>query len=52
MSMIRSVSLVGYTEMSPPVPAGTIAALAMIVPGISFKVDTSGRGSPVGQTVM
>src|ERR1035441_5106575 len=38
--------------MSPLVPAGTMAALAMMVPGTSFKVETSGRVWPGGQTVM
>ena len=32
MSMIRSVSLLAKRAMSPVVPAGTIAALATMVP--------------------
>ena len=37
--------------MSPPVPAGTMAPLATIVPVTSFEVDTRFGGVwPVGQT--
>src|SRR5215469_15307884 len=42
MSTTRSVVLVAYTSMLPDVPAGTMAALATIVPVGSFSVDTNG----------
>src|SRR5215469_5094141 len=51
MSTTRSVVSVTYTSMLPAVPAGTIAALATIVPVRSFSVDTKGWLCPVGQTV-
>src|SRR5438309_1851090 len=37
--------------MDPLAPAGTIAALAMAFPSGAFRVDTSGRGIPVGHSV-
>ena len=42
MSMTRSESFVAKTEMSPFVPAGTIAALAVTAPVTAFKVETNG----------
>src|SRR5579884_526448 len=47
--MIKSVSPPGRTSMDPfGVPAGTIAAFAMMLPSFEFSVDTFGYGSPVG----
>ena len=42
MSMITSVGLPARIVMPPLAPAGTIAALAMIVPLGEFRVDTPG----------
>lgn len=42
ISTIRCVVLMAYTSMFPDVPAGTIAALATIVPVSSFSVGTNG----------
>src|ERR1019366_9825251 len=42
MSITRSVLLVAKTLIAPSVPAGTIAALATIVPVRSFRVETLG----------
>ena len=51
MSITRSVSLLAYAVISPPVPAGTIAALATIVPVKLFSVDTGFAGFwPVGHS--
>src|ERR1019366_4248206 len=50
MSMTNCVLSVEYTEMSPPVPAGTTAAFATIVPVGSFRVETTGWDWPVGHT--
>ena len=41
----------GKTATAPPVPAGTMAALATIVPVGLFRVETMGCGTPTGQTV-
>src|ERR1700678_2402662 len=46
MSMIRSVGSVAITSMSPPVPAGTMAAFATTVPVGAFRVDEPGCGLP------
>src|SRR5262249_54724153 len=51
MSMTRSESLVTNTEMSPFVPAGTMAAFAVPTPVTAFSVDTKGCGCPAGQVV-
>src|SRR5690242_12245601 len=37
--------------MSPPVPAGTMAALAVLVPVGALSVDTPGRAWPAGHVV-
>ena len=42
ISMTRSESLVAKTAISPLVPAGTIAALAVTAPVGAFNVETSG----------
>lgn len=42
MSMTRSESCVAKTEISPFVPAGTIAALAVTAPVGAFRVETNG----------
>src|ERR1035441_10192712 len=51
MSRITLVVFVAYTLMAPFVPAGTMAALALMRPSREFRVATPGRDSPVGQTV-
>ena len=51
MSITRSVWSVLNTLTPPPDPAGTMAALAAMVPVGSFSVETSGCGRPVGQVV-
>src|ERR1019366_8820750 len=51
MSITTSVGSLAYTSMDPSVPAGTIAALATIVPVRSFSVEASGRVCRVGQVV-
>ena len=51
MSISRLVSSVTYAEIWPLVPAGTMAALATIVPVVSFRVETTGWVWPVGHTV-
>jgi hypothetical protein len=42
--MITCVVSVAITEIAPPVPAGTIAALATILPSKEFSVETLGNG--------
>src|SRR5215813_7829053 len=49
--MIKCVWSVTNTSIDPPVPAGTIAAFATIVPVGSLSVETNGCGSPVGHVV-
>ncbi len=49
-STITSLSPAKYTLTAPPVPAGTIAALATTRPVNEFKVDTFGWLCPVGQS--
>jgi hypothetical protein len=39
------------TLIDPDVPAGTMAAFALIRPSMEFNSDTVGIGWPVGQTV-
>ena len=51
MSTITWLRLVTKTLMAPLVPAGTMAALATIVPSKEFRVETRGREAPVGQVV-
>jgi hypothetical protein len=48
MSRSRSVAFSVNTETAPPVPAGTMAALAVVVPVGAFKVDEPGCFCPVG----
>jgi hypothetical protein len=48
---MTSVAAEANTEMDPLVPAGTMAALAIIAPLTEFNVDTTGIVVPVGQTV-
>src|SRR5579859_4610692 len=50
-SMTRCELLVTKTSMLPFVPAGTMAALATIVPVVAFSVETRGCVCPVGQVV-
>ena len=50
-SMTRSEGCVTNTEMSPFVPAGTMAALAVMAPVSAFSVETKGCVCPVGQVV-
>src|SRR4051794_21772494 len=49
--MIRSVGWVAITVIAPPVPAGTIAMLAVMAPVSAFSVDTPGCAEPAGQAV-
>src|SRR5436309_14830877 len=49
--MTKSDSFVTKTEMSPFLPAGTIAAFAMIAPVLAFRVETRGCDCPSGQIV-
>ena len=42
MSITKSEAFVAKTEMSPFVPAGTIAALAVTAPVVAVKVETNG----------
>src|SRR5689334_22777087 len=42
MSIMRCVGFVAYTSTAPPVPTGTIAALATINPVRSFIVEKPG----------
>src|SRR5258708_26169603 len=51
MSSTRSVALVAYTLTAAPVPAGTMAALALMRPSSEFSVEARGRACPLGQTV-
>jgi hypothetical protein len=37
--------------MPPPLPAGTITALAVMVPVGAFKVDVAGCGCPAGHVL-
>ena len=45
---IRTVLLI--TVIPPLVPAGTIAALAMVLPSVELSVETPGNELPAGQT--
>src|SRR5271156_3023551 len=54
MSSSRCVASLTYTFTAPPdaaLPAGTIAAFALVRPSGEFKVDTAGCPSPSGQIV-
>jgi hypothetical protein len=51
MSITMSALFVVYRLIAPPVPAGTIAAFAVIVPVSAFSVDTNGCVCPAGQTL-
>jgi len=52
ISITTSVLLEPNTLIAPPVPAGTIAALATTgLPGETFSVETPGHASPVGQAL-
>jgi hypothetical protein len=51
MSTITSVVFVTKIEIAPPLPAGTMAALATILPSNEFKVDTFGCVEPAGHAV-
>src|SRR5437764_499757 len=48
--MITWVTCVAISEIAPPVPAGTIAAFAVIAPSSELRVDTTGCDWPAGQT--
>jgi len=50
-SMTRSEDCETNTEMSPLVPAGTIAAFAVTAPVTAFNVETSGCVCPAGHVV-
>src|SRR5882724_7133865 len=49
--MTRSALFVTNTEISPLVPAGTIAEFAVTAPVFAFSVETSGCVCPAGQVV-
>src|ERR1051325_7318640 len=49
--MTRCELLVTKTDIAPPVPAGTIAMLAVTAPVGAFSVEAKGRVCPVGQVV-
>src|ERR1022692_99160 len=51
MSITTSVALLANTSMEPMVPAGTMAALAVTVPVIAFKLEACGFACPVGHVV-
>src|SRR5260370_1375616 len=51
MSSTRSVELVTKTLTAPPVPAGTMAALALMRPSNEFSVEARGCGCPLGHMV-
>ena len=51
MSSNTLVASLTYTLTAPEVPAGTIAALALMRPSGEFRVETVGCPSPVGQIV-
>ena len=51
MSRTTLVVLLAYTLTPPPIPAGTIAALALIRPSKELRVETTGWDCPVGQMV-
>jgi len=51
MSRTKSVSLVTKKHTSPFVPAGTMAATALIRPSPELRVDTTGCGPPHGNVV-
>jgi hypothetical protein len=51
MSKNTSAASETYTLIAPPVPAGTIAALARISPSHAFSVDTTGSSVPDGHVV-
>src|ERR1700674_1291359 len=48
--MMTSVASVANTLIDPPAPAGTIAALDLILPSIELSVATSGWGCPDGHS--
>jgi hypothetical protein len=50
-STITLVVFLAYTLICPLVPAGMIAALALMRPSSEFKVETKGCGCPAGHTV-
>src|SRR3982751_6051692 len=51
MSMTRSVGLLAKTLTSPPLPAGTMAALAVTVPVSAFRDATVGCACPLAHAV-
>ena len=51
MSSTTLLVSVTYTLMAPFVPAGTMAASALMRPSSEFRVETLGRANPAGQTV-
>lgn len=51
ISTTKSESLLTKTLISPLVPAGTIAALAVTVPVGALRVDTTGCVCPAGHVV-
>src|SRR5271165_13099 len=51
MSRITSVGSVTNTLTAPLEPAGTMAALALILPSGEFSVETPGCDCPAGQMV-
>src|SRR5437667_9658864 len=48
---MRSVSSLAKKLAAPPVPAGTMAALASTVPSNEFSVEATGCACPAGQAV-
>ena len=52
MSRMTSVVSLRYTLTALLLPAGTMAALALMRPSGEFMVEISGWASPAGQTVI
>ena len=52
MSTSRSVASEAYTSTEPSVPAGRMAAFAVMVPVGAFNVEAVGIALPVGQVVI
>src|SRR5580658_6692435 len=50
MSTITLVGSLANTVIAPLAPAGTIAALALILPSEELRVETAGCGCPDGHT--
>ena len=46
--MMISVALAATIETAPPFPAWISAALAKVIPFGEFRVETPGKGDPLG----